>query len=105
MFFTELENQSHLGEHSSHSKKIKTSLQNDPFDNILYFASEYLKRTFETSCHMKLGPVRYGPVMKYLLNTVQHILYYTSKYSKRTFKKSQMKSALSIFLLYLTSKY
>ena len=54
MIFIELEKQGLLGKPSNH-------FQNDPFDkafmnNILYFASEYLKGTFEKSCHIKSGP-------------------------------------------------
>ena len=58
--FVELENRSLLGKHSNHFKNVKTSLKNNPFDkasmnNILYFASKYLKRTLEKS-YMKSDP-------------------------------------------------
>ena len=31
--------------------------------------------------------MKYGPDMKYSLNTIQYVQYFASKYLKRTFKK------------------
>ena len=47
----------------------------------------------------EIGFIKYGTVMKYLLNTVQQELYFASKYSKWTFEKSHMKSVLSNMVL------
>ena len=53
-------------------------------NNILYFASKYLKQTFEKKPY-EIGSIKYGLVMKNLLNMVQHVLYFPSKYLKQTF--------------------
>ena len=55
--FFELENQILLGKHSNQYINIKLSFKSDPFNkppmnNVLYFSSKYLKRTFEKS-HIK----------------------------------------------------
>ena len=39
--------------------------------------------------------MRYGPGMKYLLNTVQQVQDFASKYLKRTFEKSHIKLGVS----------
>ena len=64
-----VENQRLSGKHSNHLKNIKTSLKNDSFDissvnNILYFASKYLKQTFE-KINMKSGPSNMVLVFKH----------------------------------------
>ena len=53
-------------------------------NNILYFASKFLKWTFEKMSH-KIGSIICGRGIKYLLNTVQLFQYFTSNYLKRTF--------------------
>ena len=44
-------------------------------NNILYFASKYLKRTFEKKS-IEIQFIRYGPGIKYLLNTAQDVQYF-----------------------------
>ena len=66
-------------------------MKNDPFDksptnNILCFASKYLKRTFVKKLH-EIGSIKYGSGIKYFSKTVQHVQYFSSKYLKRTFGK------------------
>ena len=94
-FMSMVENQRLLGKHSNHFKNITTRLKNDRFgkssmNNILYFASKYLKRTFEENSH-KIGSIKCGARMKYLLNAAQYVQYFISKYSKRTSEKNHMK--------------
>ena len=72
-----MENQSLLGKHSNRFKNITPGLKNDPFNkvslnDILYFASIYLKRTFDKKSY-EIGSIRYDPGIKYLLNKVQHV--------------------------------
>ena len=55
-------------------------------NNVLYFASKFLKRIFKKK-PCEIGSIRYGPIRKYLLKTVQHVLYLASKYLKQNFKK------------------
>ena len=90
-----VENQRLLGKHSNRFKNITTRLKNDRFgkssmNNILYFGSKYLKRTFEENSH-KIGSIKCGARMKYLLNAAQYVQYFISKYSKRTSEKNHMK--------------
>ena len=99
----ELENQSLLGKHSSHFKNSKTSLKNNPIDkssmnNVLYFATKYLKWNFKKVSH-ETGSIKYGPGIKYLLNMIQHVQYFTSRYLKRSLEKSHMKSGPSNIVL------
>ena len=69
--------------------------------NILYSSSKYLKRTITKMSH-EIGSIKYGPGMKYLLNTVQQVQHFAStylefripivqhfasKYFKRTFRE------------------
>ena len=70
-------------------------------NNILYFASKHLKRTFEKKS-LEVGSIKYGPGTKYLLNTVQYVQHFASKYLKYTLKKSHMKSVPSYILLRCT---
>ena len=50
----------------------------------------------------KIGPIKYGPGMKYLLCAIQNVLYFASKYLKWSFEKYHMKSGPSdMVLVYL----
>ena len=48
-------------------------------NDILNFASKYLKRTFKKMSH-EIGSIKYGPDMKYLISTVQYDQYFASRY-------------------------
>ena len=61
-------------------------------NNILYFASKYLKRTFEKKPY-EFRSIKYGLVLRYLLNTVQYVQHCASNYLKRTFEKKSHKIA------------
>ena len=60
-------------------------------NNILSFASKYLKRTFQKG--------RMKSCMKYLLNTVQYVQYSAFKYLKRSLEKILMESGPSSMIL------
>ena len=65
-------------------------------NNILCFASKYLKRTFENKSY-EIVSIKYVPGMKYLLDTVYLVQYFASL--KQAFEKGHMKLGPSNMVL------
>ena len=69
-------------------------------NNILYFVSRYVKRTYEKKPH-EIRSVKYGPSITYLLDTFQYVsLHKKMKFSIKDFfsKCDQIRRILRIWL-------